>query len=153
MLAISNNEAQELIDGADYDEVIKCAGGKRYLLTYLTESGKVVEQKGDGEDEIHYYFMDQEEASLTSLENILRSQLSHLPAQHTELEMYRWGIEKAEEANSDTFGSYRVLVTKADGEMDWFRNEKGGIAMFDSLAEAKDVCKDTRLKDCKPVVV
>lgn len=135
MLEIHPNDAEELMFDDSVIDELKQVGGLKRLLTHQAAKGQVLEYI-DNTDRTFYY-LDEIEAANTNLKEIAANLASHYEADEHEIELYRWGIEKPVEANQDTFGLYRILITnKATGFIDWYR-EAGKTIKFSSLDKAR----------------
>ncbi|GAB6071529.1 hypothetical protein JCM30760_26270 [Thiomicrorhabdus hydrogeniphila] len=152
MIEISHTDAAEVLSDASYDQVIQRAGGDRHIMRYQTDTGYIIEFQTAQEDK-KFFYLDESQAELNPLESLLRANISQMPSNLKEIELYRWGLETPEKATLDTFGLYRVLITKENGEMEWLCDQDGTQLNFSTLTEAQEVCKSKKLKSCTPMVV
>lgn len=143
-------EAEALIADSEMLDMRLLAGGNGSLTKYEVETGVIIESvKGGDTDYFLFQFADEHDCSL---DEIIRSKASHLEDEDMELELYRWGVEEPEEADSESFGTYRVLLKSKDGAYTWYK-ENGITATFDSMADAKEARDSQLARGFYPIIV
>ena len=150
MHQLLNEDGLELIDGADMLDLRTQAGGGSAMTKYRIDVGFVVEIM-DGLN-TEYFFFDVEDEFDCSLDEVIRARASHMNEEDKEIELYRWGVEKPEEADSESFGVYRVLLKTANGALLWLK-EGNGAVIYNSMAKAREACEIQSKNGYQPIVV
>jgi hypothetical protein len=143
MLELKRDEALELIKHGQQTESLLRAGGNASLTKHEVEAGYIVTYRfGDANGIQFVYFDKDNEPTLHEVAEQLAAQQEDVLMR--EIELYRWGVKKPEDAGCDSFAGFCVLITDLKtGAMNWLTTHDG-IYLAKSISEAKEFLR--RLK-------
>lgn len=143
MLELKRDEALELIKHGQQTESLLRAGGNASLTKHEVEAGYIITYRFGDKNGIQFIYFDKDN------EPTLHEVAEHLAAQQNEvlmreIELYRWGVKKPEEAGCDSFAGFCVLITDIKtGAMKWLATHDG-VYLAKSISEAKSFIRNLK---------